>query len=109
MRSAPPTRIALVPTAPSHAAWLCFALLCFAWLQGLDKFIIRMVNTCGRVHPAHLAVVMSKRLFLKRNLPAVCRGMIACKARELLHAIGMLKGKAARKCNRAAKGARWVK
>lgn len=43
-----------------------------------------MVNTCGKVHPAHLALVVKEQLFLKRNLRAVCRENLKKYTRNLL-------------------------
>ena len=50
----------------------------------MDKLIIHMVNTCGRVHANHLAVVTSEKLFLKRNLPVVCREMLKMYTRRFI-------------------------
>lgn len=35
-----------------------------------------MINNGGRVNARDLAVVRTKRLFLKRNIPLVCRRMV---------------------------------
>lgn len=50
----------------------------------MDKLIIHMVNTCGRVHPSHLSVVTKEKLFLKRNLPVVCREMLKMYTRRFI-------------------------
>lgn len=49
--------------------------------QNIEKFTIRTVNNDGRLGARDLAVVTAKRLFLKRNLPVVCRRLVAEQAR----------------------------
>lgn len=49
--------------------------------KNIEKFTIRTVNNGGELSARDLAVVTAKRLFLKRNLPVVCRRLVAEQAR----------------------------
>lgn len=111
-----PERLSPTPLPPSTAPrYAHHALLrrlpLIASLQAMDKLIIHMVNTCGRVHANHLAVVTSEKLFLKRNLPVVCREMLKMYTRRFIQgamvAAGLADGAVA--VDRATVRARWVK
>lgn len=49
--------------------------------QNIEKFTIRTINSDGRLSSRDLAVVVAKRLFLRRNLPVACRRLVAEQAR----------------------------
>ena len=78
----------------------------------MDRLITHMLNTSGRVYPGHVAVVTEKKLFLKRNIPVVCRGIVHMHAvrkwSEVFSAAGVVSG-AHEVATAESRKARWVK
>ncbi|CAN0537074.1 unnamed protein product, partial [Ectocarpus sp. 8 AP-2014] len=58
----------------------------------IEKFTIRTINSDGRLSARDLAIVTSKQLFLKRNLPVACRRLVAEQTRLAAEVGGAVAG-----------------